>query len=192
MRTGYHLGAVAAAALIFGLGADLSGADAHARSGSHKHARMERHAAKAQPTKVATVKAATAKAATKPSADHPRVAERFAALQMPQPDLGAASQANEEERRARLRQALEVRAQEIAVAHLETTGSLAAPGTPASGPAARPTDTQPRSVSFDFESGLKTTTFPGDRIVREGFDVTAGKALASTPPGEASLLRPRP
>jgi hypothetical protein len=181
MRTGYHLGAVAVVALIFGLGADPSGADA--RSGSHKHARLHRHAAKTQPTRVAIAK---------PEADHPRVAERFAALQMPQPDPGAGSQASEEERRARLRQALETRAQEIAVATLETTGSLAAAGAPAAGAAARPTDAQPRSVSFDFESGLKTTTFPGDRIVREGFDITAAKALASTPPGEASLLRPRP
>lgn len=196
MHSRYYLGAAATAAIICGLGGDMSGASiAWAKSGSHKvQSHRHAHSAKARPGKPPVEKAAHNKAGhDKGFHDgaanaHPRVAERFAALQAPLPDMGAA-QPSEEERRAKLRQALEARAQAIAVAQIDTTGSLAA-ALPASG-AAAPAIAQPRSVSFDFESGLKTTTFPGDRIVREGFDVAAAKALASTPPGQASLLPPR-
>lgn len=161
---------VASLAVICGLGASLGAESALAKAGRHK--------AHHRNPSVAALPPARSVAEDVP---HPRMAERFAALQVP--DLGAemAAQAGEVERRDQLRHALEARAQSIAIAQPETTGSLAP---------ARASETQPRSVSFDFESGLKTTTFP-DRIVREGFDVAAAKVLASTP-GEAGLLPAKP
>ena len=42
--------------------------------------------------------------------------------------------------------------------------------------------TVPRSVLLDFQTGLKTTQFEGDIVVREPFDVSAMRAIASPPP----------
>jgi hypothetical protein len=167
-----RIGAGAAAlAIICGLGAGPGVDTALAKSRGHKAYRHRHHVVTALPPARSQAEAV----------EHPRVAERFAALQVP--DLGAemTAQAGEAARRDQLRQALEARAQAIAVAGPESTGSL---------PPAAAAETQPRSVSFDFESGLKTTTFP-DRIVREGFDVAAAKTLAS-PPAAAGLLPPKP
>jgi hypothetical protein len=78
----------------------------------------------------------------------------------------SAAPATAEDHRLRLQQALERRARE-----------MAEPG---------PKPPEPRSVSFDFETGLKTIVFEGDRVVREPFDPDRVRALAS--PGGA----PRP
>jgi hypothetical protein len=66
-----------------------------------------------------------------------------------------------EEHRLRLQQALERRAREMAEA-----------GPKPSGPPV------PRSVSFDFQTGLKTIVFEGDRVVREPFDPARVQPLA--------------
>lgn len=108
----------------------------------------------------------------------PPLPERFAALQTNASGSQVeADPAQEGARRDLLQRALESRAQQIALMQ----------------PAPRPEPgVQPRSVSFDFESGLKTTTFPDARIVREGFDVAAARALASPPPDPTVIARPAP
>lgn len=90
------------------------------------------------------------------------------------PDLAVAREESEADRLSRLQRALVLRAQAIAVAATETTGSTQ--------PVARP---EPRSVSFDFESGMKTTVYAGNVLVREAFDPAVSKALASPPPSGA-------
>jgi hypothetical protein len=93
-----------------------------------------------------------------------------------------------EERLVKLQRALEVRAQAIATAAAaEVTSSLRPIQTPI--PNARP---EPRWVSFDFESGLKTTTFSSGAVVRESFDIGTLKGLAAPPPGNESLASARP
>ena len=93
-----------------------------------------------------------------------------------------------EERLVKLQHALEARAQAIATAAAaEVTSSLRPIQT--SVPPAR---SEPRLVSFDFESGLKTTTFSSGAVVRENFDIGTLKGLAAPPPGNESLASVRP
>jgi hypothetical protein len=73
-----------------------------------------------------------------------------------------------DERLLRLQRALEARAHEL----------VSSPGSEA---VARNRPADPTSVLFDFQSGLKTTTY-GSTIVMESFDVTAAKALVSPLP----------
>lgn len=83
----------------------------------------------------------------------------------------------------KLQQALEARAKAIARASAaEVTSSLR----PVEMPVSR-TQPEPRSVSFDFEAGLKTTTFSSGVVVRESFDIGTLKGLASPPPGSENL-----
>jgi hypothetical protein len=88
-----------------------------------------------------------------------------------------------DDRLLKLKRALEARAQAIAtVSATEVTSSVR----PAelSLPKPRP---EPRSVSFDFESGLKTTTFSSGHVVRENFDTGTLKGLAAPAPGNESV-----
>jgi hypothetical protein len=103
-------------------------------------------------------------------------------------------------RLARLRSALEVRAQELASspapvsarftsatdAAVTATAPVPVPVAPARPetaaanapePARPAAPLEPKSVSFDFETGVKTTTF-SNSVVREPFDVAALKRLA--------------
>lgn len=102
-----------------------------------------------------------------------------------------------DERLARLRKALLARAQEIAATAPATvpaafaSANVTAPAQPgpdtrvvASPPETRPAEPakiaarlEPRSVSYDFETGVKTTVF-ANSVVREPFDVPAVKRLA--------------
>ena len=77
---------------------------------------------------------------------------------------------SEDERLRKLREGLRARASTL------TTGTLTAP---LSAP-------EPQSVSLDFVSGTKTTTFSDGTSIREPFDVGALKGLAASPP------QPRP
>jgi hypothetical protein len=97
----------------------------------------------------------------------------------PRPALGASATLSEEDRLARLREALRARANAL------TTGSIAA----ARGP-------EPQSVSLDFRSGTKTTIFSDGTLVTEPFDVGSLKGLAGAFPGSMpasteSAARPR-
>jgi hypothetical protein len=95
-----------------------------------------------------------------------------------------------EERLLKLQRALEAKAQEIA-----TTTSSPTDVTSSIRQFEFPTTRarlEPRSVSFDFELGLKTTTFPGNVVVRENFDTSTLKGLASPPPGNENLAAARP
>jgi hypothetical protein len=94
-----------------------------------------------------------------------------------------------EERLVKLQQALEVRAQAIATAAAAEVTSSLRPIQTQMPTAARP---EPRWVSFDFESGLKTTTFSSGAVVRESFDIGTLKGLAAPPPGNESLASARP
>lgn len=78
----------------------------------------------------------------------------------------SAATLSEEDRLARLREALRARANAL------TTGSIAA----ARGP-------EPQSVSLDFRSGTKTTIFSDGTLVTEPFDVGSLKGLAGAFPG---------
>jgi hypothetical protein len=192
MRAKYFLGAAAAIGLTCAAGIDVPpalsslagtalakahGHKAAARSGTHKPVRQ---------AKAGHRKAQSARA----KRDEPK---HVAALQPPPAERVAAPAApvNEDERRSQLQHALEARAQQIATARsAETTGSLPQNASTSGGANVAPV--QPRSVSFDFESGLKTTVYPGDRVVREGFDVAAARNLAATPPSETVLARAKP
>jgi hypothetical protein len=99
---------------------------------------------------------------------------------------------SEEERRTQLQKALEARAEQLAFANaVSTTGSLPGAAAASDSTAVR-APTQPRSVSFDFESGLKTTTFQDNIVVREGFDTSAARTLAATPPTASTLPSVKP
>jgi hypothetical protein len=96
----------------------------------------------------------------------------------------------EEQRLQGLREALQARA-----SRLVTTGSTGAGAPPAPQPqngqplatssigeskaAAPPPPREARSVSLDFETGIKTTLFSDGTTLKERFDIEALKALAS-------------
>jgi hypothetical protein len=121
--------------------------------------------------------------------------QRVAALppQLPRGEREVRSEQGEalaprEERLVKLQRALEARAKAIATASAaEVTSSLRAIEMPTS--RARP---EPRSVSFDFEAGLKTTTFSSGAVVRESFDIGTLKGLASPPPANENLAAAKP
>jgi hypothetical protein len=93
-----------------------------------------------------------------------------------------------EDRLLKLKRALEARAQAIAtVSATEVTSSVRS--LELSSPKPR---SEPRSVSFDFESGLKTTTFSSGHVVRESFDTGTLKGLAAPAPGNESVAAARP
>jgi hypothetical protein len=93
-----------------------------------------------------------------------------------------------EDRLLKLKRALEARAQAIAtVSATEVTSSVRP--LELSSPKPR---SEPRSVSFDFESGLKTTTFSSGHVVRESFDTGTLKGLAAPAPGNESVAAARP
>ena len=188
----YYLGAVVAVGMICGSGIDVPGSvgigTAWAKAG-----KTGIHTRKRVGGRWVTGRFANKGGHSVPGLDHPRVPERLASLQLPATNQVAEQIAEtQDEHRARLQKALEARAQEIAITRLDTPDPVAAAPSALSDKAVVPASAQPRSVSFDFESGLKTTTFPGDRLVREGFDVAAAKSLASAPLAEPGLLRPKP
>lgn len=80
-----------------------------------------------------------------------------------------------DQRLLKLQHALQARAREFV-----TAPSLNLPH--------RDTQADPTSVSFDFQSGLKTTTY-GSTIVMEGFDVAAAKALVSPRPSDGAAVQ---
>ena len=200
MEAKHYLGAMAIIGMTCASGFDLPAPlspFAGVAFAKARPAKAQPHAGKGHGHHTAS-HAAAHSASTRHSSAKP--GRRMAALQPPVPEtrpqqpaaVPAAPPVSEEEHRARLQSALEARAQMIAVARAsDTTGSL---GAGAGGPAAiQPAPgAQPRSVSFDFESGMKTTTFPGDVVVKEGFDLAAGKQLAATPPNDTTLARPKP
>lgn len=77
-----------------------------------------------------------------------------------------------DERMVRLRQALQARANAM------TTGSI-------SPPQASRAASEPQSIAFDLQSGVKTTFFSDGTFLKEPFDVAALKGLASAPPPSA-------
>jgi hypothetical protein len=77
---------------------------------------------------------------------------------------------SDEQRLSKLREALQARANSLATG--SNTAAL---------PTMRPTP-EPRSVTFDFKSGVKTTVFADGTIVEDAFDVAAVRGMASTPP----------
>lgn len=87
-----------------------------------------------------------------------------------------------DERLSRLRSALIARAQDLAARAPDAPASaVAAAPAPAAQPAAGTPEPakrlEPRSVSYDFETGVKTTVFE-DSVVRESFDVASIKRIA--------------
>ena len=188
MRAKYFLGAATAIGLTCAAGIDapptlssLAGT-ALAKSRAHKPAAHPGTHKASREAKASHRKGAVRSAKAKPAPP-----KQVAAL--PPPPADRVAPVNEDERRSQLQHALEARAQQIATARsAETNGSL--PQSSAASSSATPV--QPRSVSFDFESGLKTTVDPGDRVVREGFDIAAARNLAATPPSETVLARAKP
>jgi len=183
MQAKYYLGAAAAVGLICASGvdvpSDLSTFAGVAFARGHGH---YRHYTRSYHRKVVR------------SHRHGK-AERVAEVQeeaAPKPPA-APVRVNEEEHRAKLQRALEAKAQQIALARSsETTGSLTQLASAQNTDRVPLPNAQPRSVSFDFESGLKTTVYPGDLVVREGFDLAAAKTLAAAPPSEPILARSKP
>jgi hypothetical protein len=88
-------------------------------------------------------------------------------IQQPVPVAAPPAPAAQADPMAKLREALQARANTLTA----TTGSIA--------PAPRP---EAQSVSLDFDTGMKTTVFKDGTMVREPFDVSAWRGLASPPP----------
>lgn len=185
MQAKYYLGAAAAVGLICASGVDLPSdlstfaGVAFARGHGHY-----RHYSRSSHRKVVQSR--------RPKAERV-AASREQAAPKPPAAPAAPTPVNEEEHRAKLQRALEAKAQQIALARSsETTGSLAQLASAQNTDHVPLPKAQPRSVSFDFESGLKTTVYPGDLVVREGFDVAAAKSLAAAPPSEPIVARAKP
>lgn len=199
MRAKHCCGVVVAAGIVCGFGADLPGGfgvnEAAAASGQTRvYTRKRVHGRWitgrfTEKVGAHSTRLAAGTRSTKPTATShggqaaPRPPERFAALETDPaavapgaPASAGSSQADPTSRRGMLQKALETRAQELAHVSKPTEAPTA----------------QPRSVSFDFESGLKTTVFPDDRVVREGFDVAAAQTLASKPPETPASPLPKP
>jgi hypothetical protein len=124
-------------------------------------------------------------ARVEPRAQAPLQSQRQAEPQyQPQPQIQTSeAPAPREDRLLKLKRALEARAQAIAtVSATEVTSSVR----PAELSSQKPRP-EPRSVSFDFESGLKTTTFSSGHVVRENFDTGTLKGLAAPAPGNESV-----
>ena len=161
-----------------------SGTSSHGRrhAASRRSHRSRSYAGRHETPQAASRAEPTAKPAPRPSTV--TTTGTLAAL----PPIGEPSTVSLVERDPRLsklKDALQVRAREIAVKEPP-------PASPNSGGAAPSASApQPKSVSFDFESGLKTTVFEGNVAVREPFDTAAMKTLASRPPaGTASTKAP--
>lgn len=95
--------------------------------------------------------------------------------------LSAAAPLARDERLAKLQEALHAHARTLASNAEPASGALPAPGGlkyPRSAPASK----EPRAVSFDFRSGVKTTVFVDDTKVEEPFDPAAMKGLAAARP----------
>ena len=60
------------------------------------------------------------------------------------------------------------------------------------GPSTDTTPTAPRSVSFDFDLGLKTTVFFNGIVVKEPFDRNAARRLAASPPNTGGIAAETP
>lgn len=111
-----------------------------------------------------------------------------------------------DERLLKLQEALQARANSL------TTGGTGTPAPAVSGPApaVAPVNSldlgnaravapprEPRSVSLDFKTGIKTTLFTDGASVEERFDVSSLKGLASPPPERSAenaplAAKPRP
>lgn len=127
----------------------------------------------------------------------PRDADVTATGSLPAPDEPQSFVAAADERLTKLRDALVARAGEI-VAAVPSLAPLVAPPPPAETRAAAPVPIaalpvqptpavpapqkplEPKSVSYDFERGIKTTVFENS-VVREPFDAAAMKGLAGLP-----------
>lgn len=126
----------------------------------------------------AAVAAAPAAAAAAPTALASTVRAEEAALRAPPaPAVPLAG----DERLLALQQALEARAGSLVgpasqpqPAPESATGSLA--------PALASPPVEPRSVAFDFQSGMKTTLFTNGASITEPFDAGAIRPFASRPP----------
>ena len=89
-----------------------------------------------------------------------------------------------DERMLKLQEALQERARMLARAVASEAAAADARGPQATGSvAARPGgDVEPRSLSFDFQSGVKTTVFSNGELVEEKFDVASLRGLAAQAP----------
>ena len=113
------------------------------------------------------------------------------------PAPSAASAPQMDERMLKRQEALRERARAIVmtstseVAAAPESSAPAATGSLASAPAAnaRP---EPRSLSFDFQSGLKTTVFANGTSVQEKFDIPSLKGLAAPAPASGAQAGPGP
>jgi hypothetical protein len=97
----------------------------------------------------------------------PAVVPVAAPIQEPVPVAAPPAAAAQDDPMAKLREALQARANTLTV----TTGSIVPPPRP-----------EAQSVSLDFDTGMKTTVFKDGTTVREPFDVSALRGLASPPP----------
>jgi hypothetical protein len=94
--------------------------------------------------------------------------------------LSAAAPLASDKRLARLQEALHAHARTLASTTEPASGALPAPGG-LNGPQPAPASKEPKAVSFDFQSGVKTTVFVDDTKVEEPFDPAAMKGLAAAP-----------
>jgi hypothetical protein len=117
----------------------------------------------------------TSKQAIKPE---PVPSARAAHVSDPIAASGAGAPLTRDERLLKLQNALHAHAQNLASNSEPASGapsSIAGLSSPGPGPAA----SEPQSVLFDFQSGVKTTVFTDGNKVEEPFDAAAMKGLAS-------------
>lgn len=120
-------------------------------------------------------------AVARAAAPAPRTEEMKAQL----PPAPAVPLADDERLRA-LQQVLQARAADLVGAASQplapaegTTGSIA--------PAQDPAALEPRSISFDFQSGMKTTLFSNGTSITEPFDIAVMRPFASRTPAAVSV-----
>ena len=133
------------------------------------------------PTPVAPKANAAAEPRTK---TEPVVPGRMAQPGMPPARSGAAVSPARDERLARLEEALHAHARTLASNTEPPSDVLPAPrGLSSLRPV--PASPEPKAVSFDFQSGVKTTVFTDGTKVEEPFDPAAMKGLAAARPNLA-------
>jgi hypothetical protein len=98
----------------------------------------------------------------------------------------AAAIVTTDDRMQKLQEALQEKARVIARAVTGDSPVLDSNLSPQATGSVRPAAPEPRSVSFDFQSGVKTTVFSNGALVEEKFDVPSLKGLAAPSPAPQS------
>ena len=120
----------------------------------------------------------------------------LAAASAASPASGSAT-APMDERMLKLQAALKERARSIVMTSSADAPPAPEPSSPAATGSLAPspdpgTRAEPRSVAFDFQSGLKTTVFANGASVQEKFDIPSLKGLAAPPPAGGAQAGPGP